>query len=335
MAPLAGGQVDELLPGMWRVVAPNPSFMTGAGTNSYLLGGPARPAGADGPAGQRPPLPGAVVAVDPGPDVPSHLERLLEVAPGPVRYVLVTHHHRDHASGASSLAALTGATVLAHGGRGTFHVDGELRDGDAVNVPGWHLGVLETPGHASDHLCFVAVPAGSPPPKPPGWTRPAAAPAPHSPPPAAGAPVLLSGDLVLGGTTVVIPPPDGDLRRYLDSLERIAALDPPAGAIAPGHGDVIGDPAGAVAGYLAHRREREAQVMAVLEARRRAFVEEIVDAIYTSRPGALHDAAAKSVWAHLRKLASEGRVGTADADDPAGPWWLEGGSSRRPPPPAG
>lgn len=310
MPGLSAGQVDELLPGMWRVVAPNPSFMTGAGTNSYVLGGRE-----------------AALVVDPGPDDPVHRDRLLQTAPGPVRYVVVTHHHEDHAPGAAPLAALEGATVLAGGARGGFRPDGELHDGDVVAVPGWRLVAVETPGHASDHVCFVATPepaaggsgalggaalagggaTGGPPPQ-------------ESVPPAWPTPVLFSGDHILGGTTVVVPPPDGDMAAYLHSLHKLAALRPPIGTIAPGHGDLIADPAAMIASYVSHRLERERQVLAALSARGSATTAELVDDIYTTRPGPLHQAAEISVWAHLRKLGDEGRARSADRDDPAASW---------------
>jgi len=289
---LVAGQATTLLPGLVRVVAPNASFMTGAGTNSYLLGGRA----------------GAIL-VDPGPDDAGHRARLLEAAPGPIRYVLVTHHHADHAPGAAAVAALEDARVLARGRAGRFEPDDVLGEGDRVAVPGWGLAVLETPGHASDHLCFLAAP--EPARAPPAGSAPTGGPTP---------PLLLSGDHVLGGTTVVVPPPDGDMGDYLTSLRRLLELEPPIGAILPGHGEVIGEPRRVLADYLSHRLEREQQVLAALRARRTARPEELVDDIYTTRPGPLHRAAELSVWAHLRKLAADGLAESPAPEDPAGEW---------------
>lgn len=308
MSSLAGGQVAELLPGLWRVVAPNPSFMTGPGTNSYLVGGAGPLLGSRG---ER--IPGAMAVIDPGPDDPLHRDRLIAAAPAPIRYVLVTHHHGDHAPGAAALAALTGATVLAYEARGALRPHGELRDGDAVVVPGWRLSVLETPGHASDHLCFLGQPAS-------GSTRLDASAEGNTGVPGRRPPVLFSGDHVLGATSVVVPPPDGDMAAYLESLRRLAALDPPIGTIAPGHGDLLDDPQQALARYLAHRLEREQQVLAAVRRRGSARVEELVDELYTARPGRLHDAAGLSVWAHLRKLAADGALSSSDPDDRAASW---------------
>jgi glyoxylase-like metal-dependent hydrolase (beta-lactamase superfamily II) len=125
----------------------------------------------------------------------------------------------------------------------------------------------------------------------------------------------------MSGSTVVIAPPDGDMAIYLESLERVRNLRPRR--IAPGHGDMIEDPAAVLDRYLVHRHNREAQVLSALptHARDAASVEQLVAAIYTDVPDQLHPVARYSVWAHLRKLAAEGQAAGADPDDLAAPWW--------------
>lgn len=280
-----------MAPGLRRVVAPNASPLTGPGTNSYLLGT------------------GDYVAVDPGPDDPRHLEVLVRAAAGRLRYVVVTHTHPDHAPGAAALARATGAALLGFGARAGFVPDCTLGDGDVVAAGGWRLGVLHVPGHASDHLCFVADRDGT------GTGTGTATGTAYDR-------LLFSGDHVIGGTTVVIAPPDGDMAAYLDGLARLAALDPPVTLIAPGHGALVTDPARAIRNYVEHRLEREAGVVAALARRPGARAEELVDDIYLGRLGRLRPAAVKTVWAHLRKLAADGRVRGDDPDDPATSWSL-------------
>ena len=258
---LAPGVVTTLSATVRRIVAPNPTLMTGPGTNTYLVGH------------------GDVVVVDPGPDIPEHLNRVAEVAGGRVRAIVVTHTHQDHSPGAPGLAARTGAPVVAYGPRDGLEPDVHAVDGDRIGP----LTAVHTPGHASNHLCWLL----------------------------ADERLLFSGDHVMDGSTVVIAPPDGDMGAYLVQLRRLRRLG--LAAIAPGHGRLITDPADRLGGYLAHRLEREHQIEAALNAAGTATVEELVGAIYVGTPEALLPVARYSVWAHLRKLAAEGR---ADGDDP-------------------
>jgi glyoxylase-like metal-dependent hydrolase (beta-lactamase superfamily II) len=275
--PLEPGVAVDLAKGLCRLVAPNPGLMTGPGTNTYLLGE------------------GDLVVVDPGPDDEAHLEAIEAVASarsGRIRYVAVTHTHPDHAPGAASLAAATGAVVLGFGERPGFVPEGVVADGDVVAAGGSRLRAIHTPGHASDHLCYLEERTN----------------------------ILLSGDHIMGGSTVVIAPPDGDMAQYMDSLQRLLAIDPPIAAIAPGHGPLMTDPPGVINGYIAHRMARETAILDALQRRREATVAELVADVYTDVPAALHPIAAHSVWAHLRKLTDESLVATADRDDLAGVW---------------
>lgn len=259
------GRADELADGLVRVTAPNPSVMTGPGTNTYIVGH------------------GDVAVVDPGPDDPVHLERVAEVvhqARGRVRWVLVTHTHPDHAPGAARLARATGAGVVGYGARAGFAPDVEVRDGWRLETGSLALRALHTPGHASDHICWLLEEAR----------------------------ILLSGDHVMDGVTVVIIPPDGDMGRYVENLERLERLDPPLEAIAPGHGRLLGEPARVLAAVRAHRLAREAVVVDALRDARRATVDELVPLVYADVDAARFPAARLSLWAHLRTLVADGRA---------------------------
>jgi len=129
---------SRLSPTVRRIVADNPSHMTGPGTNTYLVGR------------------AEVAVIDPGPESDRHTDAIVRAARGRVRRILLTHTHPDHAPGATRLAAATGAPVLGFSTRErSVHVDGALHDGDAVAGADFRLEVLHTPGHAPDHLCFL------------------------------------------------------------------------------------------------------------------------------------------------------------------------------------
>ncbi|HVB06703.1 MAG TPA: MBL fold metallo-hydrolase [Acidimicrobiales bacterium] len=279
MADAADPVLAEPFSGVRRLRAPNPGPMTGRGTNSYLVGRD------------------DLVLIDPGPEIPEHLDRLVELAGGNLRYVVVTHTHRDHSPGAAEVARRCGATLLGFGARDGFEPAGPLRDGDRVQVAGYRLDVLHTPGHASNHLCYLLDSPEVP-------VR-----------------VLFSGDHVMGGSTVVISPPDGDMAAYLASLERLLSIRPAIGAIAPGHGGVLEDPEGVLRGCLAHRRDREARVMTLL-ADGPSTPAALVATIYRDLDPALTEAAGRQLWAHLRKLAADGLVSSPDVDDLASTWRL-------------
>ncbi len=276
--PVPGSPV-EVLPGLVRVTAPNPSVMTGPGTNSYLVGSV------------------DLVAIDPGPEDESHLEVLADTASGRLRAIIVTHTHHDHSPGARRLSEMTGATVLGFGARDGFEPHRSIGESDVVDNGDIPLVAVHTPGHASNHLCYLASIADA-------W-------------------VLFSGDHIMAGSTVVIAPPDGDMADYLASLERLLVLEPPIDAIAPGHGPMIANPRAVVLGYLEHRRHREASVLAALRARGSALIEEVVSDVYTDVPEALWPIARYSVWAHLRKLSADGLTSSDRPDDVSAPWSSE------------
>ena len=214
-----------------------------------------------------------VIVIDPGPVDDGHLEEVLREA-GSVGSILLTHHHPDHAPGAAALAALSGAPVMA-----SHPAEGEVRltDGQRIEAPGLELVCVATPGHTRDHMAFHA--------------------------PAAGA--LFTGDAVLGRGTSVVDPPEGDVAAYIESLKTMRSLG--ARVVYPGHGPAVWDAPAKLEEYMQHRKLRERQVLEGL-ANGAARAEELVPAIYSDYPEALHPAAARSVLAHLLKLERERRV---------------------------
>jgi len=257
-----------------RVTAPNPGIMTGPGTNSYLVGTD------------------ELVVVDPGPDDAGHLDAIAALGAGRIRSIVVTHTHPDHAPGAAGLAHRTGAEVLGFCARDDFVPTRDVGDGYELHAEGFTLRAIHTPGHASNHLCWMVDKEQ----------------------------MLFSGDHVMQGSTVVIAPPDGDMVRYLRSLERLLALDPPVATIAPGHGSLIGEPAAALRGIIEHRLRREKAVAVALAGAGRATVDELLPIVYADVGDELLPVARKSLWAHLRKLDTDGLARADDRDDIDAAW---------------
>ncbi len=268
--PIVPEVASALSPMVRRITAANPGMMTGPGTNTYLVG-------ID-----------EIAVIDPGPADEAHLDAVAGCGGDRIKWILCTHTHPDHSPGAAGLKARTGAEVLAFDSRDGLVVDRRLADGDTVDGTEFTLRAIHTPGHASNHLCYLLE----------------------------GERLLFTGDHVMQGSTVVISPPDGDMAVYLDSLRKVAALRR-LKAIAPGHGLLITDPAVVIADYIAHRLDREQQVLGALQAGPRTPAE-IVEALYADVADELHEVAAKSVWAHLRKLAAEGQA-TSTTPTPSNP----------------
>ena len=217
------------------------------------------------------------IVIDPGPAIPAHLDAVLEEA-GEVSAVVLTHRHPDHAEGAERFAAAAKAPLAAFAGApvGACALQ-DIADDQRIVGSGVTLRALHTPGHASDHLSFLLEEE-------------------HA---------LFSGDHVLGRGTTVIAWPDGDLGAYVASLERARTVKP--ARIYPGHGPVIADPAPVLDYYIEHRRQREEEVLAALDAGVQT-VEAIVARIYATYDTALWGAAGLSVRAHLEKLRRDGRA---------------------------
>ena len=272
--PLVTGVASALSPLVRRILAPNPGVMTGPGTNTYLVG-------ID-----------EVVVVDPGPDEDSHLDAILGCGGDRIRWIVCTHTHPDHHPLTPRLAKATGAEVLAYDSRDGLVVDRELRDGDLIEATEFRLRAVHTPGHASNHLCYLVEEER----------------------------LLFSGDHVMNGSTVVIAPPDGDMDAYLASLERLRTMRPPLRAIGPGHGHLIDDPKAKLSEYVEHRLERERQIVELLGELGSTTIELLVERIYVGLVDELVPRARQSVHAHLRKLAAEGAVTSPDVDDESTVW---------------
>jgi glyoxylase-like metal-dependent hydrolase (beta-lactamase superfamily II) len=232
--------------------ADNPGPFTLSGTNTYVVG--------------RDPC----WCVDPGPDLEAHVVAVAaEIASrGGAGGIVLTHDHSDHSGGVASLRAATGSPPV-HAAR--FEADFRIAGGDSAGP----FSVIATPGHAPDHLSFVA---GG---------------------------VAFSGDAVLGEGSVFVAPDPGALRAYLEGLGRLRALD--LMQIAPGHGPLVEDPVAKIDQYVAHRMERERKLVDALDRGLRS-VDELLDAAWSDAPAVLRPAAAVTLAAHLDKLEDEGRL---------------------------
>jgi glyoxylase-like metal-dependent hydrolase (beta-lactamase superfamily II) len=268
--PVVPGVPASLHKTVTRVTAPNPSMMTGPGTNTYVVGDD------------------AVVVIDPGPPIGSHLDVVLAVIDGrPVRAVAVTHHHRDHAPAARALADVVGAPVVGHG-HTLLTVDVAATEGSVLTAGSLGLVAWHTPGHASDHLCFFAPVTG--------W--------------------LFTGDHLMQGSTVVIRPPDGDLTAYLASVARVRD-DRRVRRLAPGHGRVLGSPVQAAEEVLEHRAQRAAVVLDALGVHGPGTAAELCVHAYADVGPERSEVATATCWAHLLALVDEGRAtSSAERFDP-------------------
>lgn len=273
------GEAIELTPSLRRLTARNPGPFTFMGTNSYLLGS------------QR------LVVVDPGPVLPEHIEALLRAADGAtVEAILVTHTHVDHSPGARLLKEKTGAPIIGCAAHHAARVllanevnpldasadkdhspDHQLADGDIFDAAELSLETIATPGHTANHLCFAIKGEG----------------------------LLFSADHVMGWSTSIVAPPDGNMRDYMQSLNKL--LDRPEEIYLPGHGGKIED-ARVYADQLKHHRlNRETAILTHL-AGADSTIPEIVRALYANVDPSLYPAAGLSVFAHLEDLSERGLV---------------------------
>jgi glyoxylase-like metal-dependent hydrolase (beta-lactamase superfamily II)/8-oxo-dGTP pyrophosphatase MutT (NUDIX family) len=268
---IVAGRAVRLSPRIVRVTAPNAGPMTGPGTNSFLLND----------------LDSAeCTAIDPGPISAEHLQALLKAAQDEGRRItriLVTHTHGDHSPGAVSLAAAMGAPVFGMQAQHpewqdkNFAPARELAHGERLVLgPKSTLRVIHTPGHASNHLCYLLEEEQT----------------------------LFTGDHVMQGSTVVINPPDGDMAAYLHALR--ALLDEPLQWLAPGHGFLVAQPHAVLRALIAHRGRREAKIITALQRQGPASLSALLPYVYDDVPAALHAMASRSLWAHLLKLQGDG-----------------------------
>jgi glyoxylase-like metal-dependent hydrolase (beta-lactamase superfamily II) len=269
-APTVVGAPIVLSPRIVRVTAPNGGVMTGPGTNTYLVG--------NGPTA-------SWTVIDPGPDDAAHLDAVLEAAGGQVEAIVVTHTHIDHSPGAATLKRLLGVPVMGMRARfperqdASFVPDRVLMDGDRLSLGDHtHLRVIHTPGHASNHLCYLLEEERT----------------------------LFTGDHVMQGSTVIVNPPDGDMAAYLKSLGDLMGRD--IEWLAPGHGSMMPEPVDVLRRLIRHRSVREAKVVSALKALAPADLDRLVVQVYDDTPASRHGIAKRSLEAHLNKLRDEGQA---------------------------
>ncbi|HEY6869684.1 MAG TPA: MBL fold metallo-hydrolase [Novosphingobium sp.] len=273
------GLAERVEPLVRRVLASNPGPFTYTGTETYVVG-----AGAE------------VAVIDPGPDDPAHVAAVL-AAVGSARLVAIccTHTHRDHSPAAAPLAAATGAAIIGCAPLlidmpdpeaeapfdKNYRPDRVLRDGESITGPDWTLTALATPGHTSNHLCFALEQSGA----------------------------VFTGDHVMGWSTSVILPPDGSMADYMASLDKLYQREDRV--YYPAHGPAVTNPQQLVRHMMGHRRQRERQILRVLEGAP-ATIPAMVAIMYKGVDQRLWHAAGQSVLAHLIDLEQRGVVGRGD-----------------------
>ena len=269
-APYA--KLEQLEPGIARMLAHNPSAFTYYGTQSYLIGTD------------------QVAVIDPGPDLPEHVDALVAAIAGrPVAAIMCTHTHRDHSPAARPLAQRTGASIIGCaplaletvGPRADASFDGDyapdrvMDDGELMEIDGETVAAVATPGHTSNHLCFSYRGA------------------------------LFSGDHVMGWSTTVVVPPDGDMAAYMASLDKLRRRDDRI--YYPAHGPAVTNPQQYVRHLVGHRMQREKQILTLVRERQRP-IPDIVASAYPALDPRLTVAAGGSVYAHLLDLEQRGLV---------------------------
>jgi glyoxylase-like metal-dependent hydrolase (beta-lactamase superfamily II) len=279
-APYA--KLEQLEPGIARVLAHNPSAFTYYGTQTYLVGDR------------------ELAVIDPGPDLPEHLDALAEAIGGrTVAAIMCTHTHRDHSPAARPLAERIGAPIIGCaplaletvGPRADASFDGDyaadrvFEDGDSIGIDGTPIVAVATPGHTSNHLCFAYGDA------------------------------LFSGDHVMGWSTTVVVPPDGDMAAYMQSLDKLRQRQDRI--YYPAHGPAVTNTEQYVRHLMGHRMQRENQILKLVGERPRA-IPDIVASAYPGLDRRLVTAAGGSVLAHLvdlerrRIVRHEGELWTAE-----------------------
>lgn len=268
---LKHGVPVKLAEAVHRVVAPNPGVMTGAGTNSYLVGKQ------------------ALDLIDPGPAIEAHAEALLAAAKqlgGQIQRVFTTHTHSDHSPALQLIkqhnpdVQVIGLAIDDDGFQdASFKADHQPEDNERFDTDdGSALRAVHTPGHVANHVCWLHEASG----------------------------IVFTGDHIMQGSTVVIIPPAGDMADYIDSLNKMREL--PMLGLAPGHGELIETPLQEVEAIIAHRLGRESKVIERMQGREPADLETITPWVYDDVDPGLHPIAQLSLWAHLLKLRKEGRA---------------------------
>ena len=281
---LPPGKVEEVMPGIRRLLCNNPGPFTFKGTVSYIVGS------------------GRVAIIDPGPLDEAHIAALLDAVRGEtVTHIIVTHTHRDHSPAAARIKAATGGKTYGEGPHRparppasvracrrdrtaipTFNPTSCVKDGDVVAGDGWALEGITTPGHCANHMAFALK----------------------------GTDVLFSGDHVMAWSTPIVAPPDGSMSDYMASLDKLSHRTEMI--YLPGHGGAVRDGPRLVRQYIRHRRLREAAILKLLAAGE-TDIPSLVRDIYVGLDPRLVAAAGRAVLAHLEDLVERGQVATAGA----------------------
>ncbi|MGB3067825.1 MAG: MBL fold metallo-hydrolase [Ottowia sp.] len=270
-------QPVPLLKNVQRLTAGNSGFMTGPGTNSYLVGDPRT----------------GYIAIDPGPADDAHIERLWRAAGGHIKFIVCTHSHPDHSPGAKPLQALCNdtkppilglASLPTANAASQFTPDEALADGQRLSLSAdapegritHTLRAIHTPGHAANHLCLMLEEDG----------------------------LLFSGDHILNGSTTIVNPPDGEMTAYLDSLDKLdaACVEQDANFILPAHGYVLGSARAQIAHLKKHRLAREAKILAVMQADPQGTMDDWVAKAYDDVPPQVWPVAKRSLQAHVDRI---------------------------------
>mgnify|MGYP001282843123 CR=1 FL=1 len=256
-------EIVQISPLIRRITAGNSSVFTGPGTNTYLIGKE------------------EITVLDPGPAMDSHIDAITSVDET-IKQILVTHTHPDHSPGVRLLQdkidvpAYGMLTETSKGQDSSFKPDKILKDGDIFIERGFTLKVVHTPGHASNHLCYILEEEE----------------------------FIFTGDHIMNGSTVVIGPPDGNMKQYLDSLEKLKEFK--LSKIAPGHGEILDNPYEVAEWIINHRLQREEKVASALEEDMKGNPESLVSKVYDDVDSSLFPIAKASLLAHLIKLEEDG-----------------------------
>ena len=264
-------EVVQISPLIRRITAGNASVFTGPGTNTYLIGKE------------------EITVLDPGPAMDSHIDAITS-AKGKIKQIVVTHTHPDHSPGVRLLQermdvpAYGMLTETSKGQDRSFNPDKILKDGDTFEETEFTLKVVHTPGHASNHLCYILEEEE----------------------------FIFTGDHIMNGSTVVIGPPDGNMKQYLDSLEKLKQFK--LSKIAPGHGEVLDSPHEVAEWIINHRLQREGKVAEALKEATKGNPESLVARVYDDVDSSLFPIAKASLLAHLIKL-EEDNIASKEGED--------------------
>lgn len=273
MSNLIHGKVVRLSDRLRRITAPNPGPMTDAGTNTYILGEE------------------QVAVVDPGPLEQSHIDAILDSVGDKIKWIVATHTHPDHSPAVAPIAAATGAQVVGMLPEDmmfqdeTFKPDWHMKHDELITGDNFNLRAIHTPGHVSNHLCFMLEEEG----------------------------ILLAGDHIMNGSTVVIVPPSGDMKAYIESLQLLATY--PLRQIGPAHGELMDHPLETINWLVEHRLGRESKVVDKLSQHQSIAIKQLVPEVYDDVDVSLHGMAQLSLLAHLIKLEQEQRAASSGDGD--------------------